>query len=386
MSAVIQELSKRFGRTEAVRSVSLHVRDHEFMVLLGPSGSGKTTTLRCVAGLEQPTEGEIFVDDTCLYSPNQGIDVPPRLRNVGFVFQNYALYPHMSVFQNVAFPLRSRGLEATDIQKRVQEVLSLLDLGGHEERKPAQLSGGEQQRVAVARVLVTKPRILLFDEPLSHLDVPLRAGLRAELKRAHRQAGATSIYVTHDQLEAMMMADRIAVMHNGVIQQVGKPLDIYSFPETVFVAKFTGNPKTNLIRGTIRQVDSEVQLLPESDPRLRLTVGDECRSFQGQEVIVNVRPEDVATAPNPSTPQTTLRLYAVLDQGSETLIVTRFGDGRSEIVAKDRTMNRGRYRIGQELEIRFVRGTVYSTETERIVGSFGFRTAAELSPAVRLPS
>ena len=371
-SITFRNVAKWYGDVEALRSLSLHVGEGEFMVLLGPSGCGKTTTLRCLAGLEQPTDGEIFVGERCYYSADRGVDVPPRERNIGFVFQNFALYPHMTVNQNIAFPLKTRHFKAAEIPARIREVLELVGLEGLEDRYPGQISGGQQQRVALARVLVTKPRLLLFDEPLSNLDVKLRAGIRMELKKTHGKVGATSLYVTHDQAEAMMLADRIAVMQNGNIHQVGKPEEIYHNPATLFTAGFTGNPQTNLIRGTVRKSGGRTVLFPDADPGRSLGLGEECSPFVDQEVVLNVRPEDVELEPKPGEEELKLKIYANMNEGADFLVYLSFRDEKTEIVARGRLFEYGKLQYGHEVGVRLRCGNIFSVESARNIGSFGF--------------
>ena len=381
---LISNLTKWYDEgVEALKNISLFIHDREFLVLLGPSGCGKTTTLRCVAGLEQPTDGEIQVDDSFLFSSVHGIDIPPRERNIGFVFQNYALYPHMTVYNNVAFPLKTRRVDSRVIADRVSRVIELVGLGGLEDRHPRQLSGGQQQRVAVARVLVNDPRILLFDEPLSNLDVKLRAGLRAEIRKTHNSVGATSIYVTHDQAEAMTIGDRIAVMKNGVILQTGKPGDIYTYPETTFVAAFTGNPQTNLIQGRVRREEGRTMFVPEADPRSPVDMPEECGIFNGQEVILNVRPEDAELTVSPEEGGLILEVYANLNQGADALIYLRFKDGVTEFLIRGRASDHLGLSYGHKAGVRFRRGNVYDPASERIIGSFGINRSREPAYAAR---
>ena len=241
---VFEHVSKVFpGGTTALEDLSLDIADGEFMILVGPSGCGKTTALRCVAGLEKPTRGHITVGDTLVD------DLTPRDRDIAMVFQNYALYPHMSVYKNLAFGLKQRRTPKGEIDRRVREVSTMLGLDELLKRRPAQLSGGQRQRVAMGRALVREPKAFLLDEPLSNLDAKLRVQMRAELKRVHARLGVTTIYVTHDQVEAMTLGDRIAVMSAGRLQQLGPPQDVYDHPVNLFVAGFIGSPPMNLIRG-----------------------------------------------------------------------------------------------------------------------------------------
>jgi ABC-type sugar transport system ATPase subunit len=244
MSALaLRELTKSFdGRAPVLERVSLEALDGEFLVLLGPSGCGKTTVLRCIAGLEQPTAGDILIHGVRVN------DLPPRDRDVAMVFQNYALYPHLTVRENIAFPLRMRGAPKAEVAREVEAAAAVLGLGALLERRPGQLSGGERQRAALGRAIVRRPRVFLFDEPLSNLDAKLRAEMRAELIALHRRLGATMVYVTHDQVEAMTMGQRIAVLRAGRLQQVGTPREVYARPANTFVAAFIGAPGMNLVR------------------------------------------------------------------------------------------------------------------------------------------
>ena len=237
-----RDIKKTFGEVAAVNGVNLLTRDGEFLVLLGPSGCGKSTLLRMIAGFEQPTEGEVLIGGAVVN------DLPPRARKIAMVFQSYALYPHMSVFKNIAFPLKAQGVSKTLIPQKVEWAASLFGIGHLLGRKPRELSGGERQRVALARALVREPAVFLLDEPLSNLDAQLRASARDELQQFQRRIGTTTIYVTHDQVEAMGLGDRIAVMKAGVVRQIGTPQEIYDEPADTFVAGFVGSPPMNLVR------------------------------------------------------------------------------------------------------------------------------------------
>src|SRR5512135_3205241 len=245
----IKNLCKYFGKVKAIDNVSLEVESGSFLTLLGPSGCGKTTLLRCVAGLEDPDGGEIYIGDRLVFSHAKGISVPSGKRDLGLVFQNYALWPHMKVDKNITFALEIQKMGKEEMEKRVKEVLAEVKMEGYEDRYPREMSGGQQQRIALARMLAYRPKVFLMDEPLSNLDARLRMDMRAELKRLHFSSGATTIYVTHDQVEALTMSSFIAVMKEGVIQQMDTPDRIYHFPANLFVADFIGNPKVNLLDG-----------------------------------------------------------------------------------------------------------------------------------------
>ena len=241
----LNEVTKNFGDLQVIKPLNLEIKDGEFTVFVGPSGCGKSTLLRLIAGLEDLTSGSIKIDG------NEASDTPPAKRGLAMVFQSYALYPHMNVYKNIAFPLKMVGLEKEAIDKKVREAAEILNLTEYLERKPAQLSGGQRQRVAIGRAIVREPLAFLFDEPLSNLDAALRVGMRLEISELHKRLNSTMIYVTHDQVEAMTMADRIVVLNNGIIEQVGTPLDLYRSPKNIFVAGFIGSPKMNLITGDI---------------------------------------------------------------------------------------------------------------------------------------
>lgn len=281
------------GAVEAVRDVNITVKRGEFYSLLGPSGCGKTTTLRCIAGLEVPSRGEIFLDGEPVFSHKKGRFVPVHERDIGMVFQSYAIWPHMNVFDNVAYPLKygmGERMSNRDIRTRVMEVLELVHMGAWSTRPATQLSGGQQQRVALARALSRRPKILLLDEPLSNLDAKLREEMRIELRDLLHELGTTSVYVTHDQLEALTMSDRIAVMAEGQVVQEGTPMDIYCHPSKGFVATFIGN--MNLLDGTIERVASDLTAV------VQVSIGTmDCtcsrRMGSGQQVKVGVRPENI---------------------------------------------------------------------------------------------
>src|SRR5207253_8382020 len=243
---MMKDLNKKYDEVHAVKDVNLHIRDKEFLVLVGPSGCGKTTTLRMVAGLETITSGQVLIGDTVVN------DLAPMDRDIAMVFQNYALYPHMSVYDNMAFGLKMRKVERSEIRKRVQDAADILGIRDYLARKPRQLSGGQRQRVALGRAIVRHPQVILFDEPLSNLDAKLRVALRTEIKELHQRLKTTTVYVTHDQIEAMTMADKIVVMHDGVVEQIGTPLDLYDKPDNQFVAGFIGSPAMNFLKGKVR--------------------------------------------------------------------------------------------------------------------------------------
>ncbi|MBT3350939.1 MAG: ABC transporter ATP-binding protein [Nitrospinaceae bacterium] len=290
----IDKLVKSFGAEVAVAGIDLNVDKGEFVTLLGPSGCGKTTTLRCIAGLERPDSGEIRIEGEPITSPDKGIHLTPEDRNLGMVFQSYAVWPHMTVFDNVAFGLKIRNISKRETQEKTNKALELVGLGQLGERYATKLSGGQRQRVALARAIVYNPRVVLFDEPLSNLDAKLREQMRIELVRLQHEVGITSVYVTHDQAEALVMSDRVVVMNKGVIQQIDDPETIYSRPANAFVASFIG--VANLLEGKILSREGNVtvaEIPAENDSPLRLhAIGAE-GAQAGQSVILSLRPEDV---------------------------------------------------------------------------------------------
>ncbi len=320
---VLQSLNKNFEEVYAVRDVNLTIRDKEFIVLVGPSGCGKTTTLRMVAGLESVSSGRILIDGKIIN------DLPPMDRDIAMVFQNYALYPHMSVYDNMAFGLKMRKFDRADIGKRVQDAAEILGIEQLLQRKPRQLSGGQRQRVALGRAIVRHPQVFLFDEPLSNLDAKLRVQMRVELKKLHDRLGTTEIYVTHDQVEAMTLGDRVVVMRDGRVQQVGEPLELYNQPANRFVAGFLGSPAMNFAEV---QVVEEGGALWAADGGLRIQVPRETAGrlarYTGQRVTMGIRPEDlhIATAADPAELGFEAVVEVIEKLGSEILLDVAVGE------------------------------------------------------------
>jgi multiple sugar transport system ATP-binding protein len=319
----LSELNKKFDGTHAVKDVNLEIRDHEFVVLVGPSGCGKTTTLRMVAGLEDITSGEISIDGKVVNN------LAPMDRDIAMVFQNYALYPHMSVYQNMAFGLRMRKFEKPEIERRVKHAAEVLGIQALLERRPRQLSGGQRQRVALGRAIVRNPRVFLFDEPLSNLDAALRVQMRVELKRLHDRLETTAIYVTHDQVEAMTLGDRVVVMKDGMVQQEGAPLELYDHPANRFVAGFIGSPAMNFIPVTL---ESAGQALWAQAPGLRVPVppakADALRRHAGERALLGLRPEALRVAGGGDAGEYAFEaaVEVVEPLGSEILLDMRVGE------------------------------------------------------------
>ena len=313
MKVELENLSKRWGNVVGADSINLDIQDGEFVALLGPSGCGKTTTLLMVAGIYKPTEGFIRFDGRIVNH------VAPKDRNVGMVFQSYALYPHMTVFQNISYPLKIKKVPKDEMKKQAQRVADMMGIGHLMDRKPAQLSGGQQQRVALGRALVKEPALLLFDEPLSNLDARLRLSMRGEIKRLQMELGITSIYVTHDQVEAMTMADRIAVMNEGMLQAYASPEQLYDHPETMFVAAFIGSPPMSFLTMNFVEQDNGFYLKGKG---LNLRLPDEKgqlakRNNAPSEVVMGIRPEDVTIVPEGDV---RAEVYVIEPLGREDLV------------------------------------------------------------------
>jgi len=321
----LRKLNKKFDTTHVVKDVDLEIRDKEFVVLVGPSGCGKTTTLRMIAGLEAITDGEIRIDDNVVN------EVPPMDRDIAMVFQNYALYPHMSVASNMAFGLKMRKFPRDQIEERINRAAGILGIEGLLHRKPRQLSGGQRQRVALGRAIVRDPKVFLFDEPLSNLDAKLRVQMRVELKKLHERLAVTSIYVTHDQVEAMTLGDRVVVMKDGWVQQVGEPLELYNKPANRFVAGFIGSPAMNFADVTLAEANGKV--VAEA-PGLNLVLPAELAARArakinggGAKATLGIRPEDIhiASAADSADHCFDANVEVVEQLGSEILLDSRVG-------------------------------------------------------------
>jgi len=336
------------GNLWAVSDFDLTIKDKEFMVFVGPSGCGKSTTLRMVAGLEEISKGSVSIAGRVVNN------VPPKDRDIAMVFQNYALYPHMTVYENMAFGLKLRKYKRADIESRVREAAEILGISAYLQRKPKSLSGGQRQRVAVGRAIVRKPKIFLFDEPLSNLDAKMRVQMRAEISKLHARLEATMIYVTHDQVEAMTMGDRIVVMRDGVILQVASPLDLYEHPANLFVAGFIGTPPMNLVEGVIRRAGSglvfegaplQIALPPEMQAKLA--------AYADKKIVMGIRPEHVGSPVAENTagvPKITARVDVVEPMGAETYLYLTAG-GHALVAKID---PHRQCRVGSELQLAFL--------------------------------
>ena len=363
-NVILKNVVKRFGSVTAVDNLSIEVEDKEFAVLVGPSGCGKTTALRMIAGLETVTSGEIYIGDTLVN------DMAPKDRDIAMVFQNYALYPHMNVRDNMGFGLKMRKFSRQEIDERVKEAADILGIHELLDRKPKELSGGQRQRVAVGRAIVRKPQVFLFDEPLSNLDAKLRVAMRAEISKLHRRLGATIIYVTHDQVEAMTMASRIFIMHNGTLQQSGEPLSVYKQPANRFVAGFIGSPAMNFIEAALVK-EGGVQFIDTCGFRLKAPEAFQAPldAHAGRQVIFGVRPEDIAIhdpAAGGNGNTMTARADVVETLGSEVYVYLTCGPqaiiGRMEVPEPPLT-------VGQTLEVdlRMDKTHIFDPKTSRTI-------------------
>ncbi|WP_181705554.1 ABC transporter ATP-binding protein [Chthonobacter rhizosphaerae] len=310
----LRDVKKRYGSVQVIHGVSVDIRDGEFVVLVGPSGCGKSTLLRMIAGLEEISGGEVSIGGRVVN------DKPPKDRDIAMVFQNYALYPHMNVADNMSFSLRLKGVPKAEIDQKVKRAASILALDHLLDRLPKQLSGGQRQRVAMGRAIVRDPQVFLFDEPLSNLDAKLRVQMRVEIKELHQRLKTTTIYVTHDQIEAMTMADKIVVMHDGIVEQIGAPLDLYDRPANLFVAGFIGSPSMNFVDGTLRLSGSDAAVVTADGVALPLARAP-AGGANGQSVVYGIRPEHIALGDGGQR----ATVSVIEPTGSETQVFMRLG-------------------------------------------------------------
>lgn len=365
----LKNIIKTFGEVQIIKNLTLEIKDGEFLVLVGGSGCGKSTTLRLIAGLETCNSGDIMIGDKRVN------DLPPKDRNIAMVFQNYALYPHMTVYDNIAFGLKLRKINPNIIKKKVNEAAEMLDLTQYLHRKPKELSGGQRQRVALGRAIVRDSQVLLFDEPLSNLDAKLRTQTRTEIKKLHQKIGTTIVYVTHDQVEALTMGDRIAVMKDGIIQQLATPKESYEFPSSLFVAGFIGSPSMNFIKVTISEVGSETIDLTSEGVHLKLPYNSkitDISSFKGKEVILGIRPEHIAVATHKENEDKFRYLQAWIEvvepSGSRTYIHSSLGK-KHQLTAEVDTTSIGNIVSGSEmtLEVDVNRVHLFDPSTEKTI-------------------
>jgi multiple sugar transport system ATP-binding protein len=334
-SVAIRDVRKAFGSTTVIHGVDVAILDGEFVVLVGPSGCGKSTLLRMIAGLENITSGEIHIGDRLVN------DLPPKERDVAMVFQNYALYPHMTVAANMAFSLKLRGAAQTEIDARVNRAADILGLGPYLQRFPRQLSGGQRQRVAMGRAIVRDPQVFLFDEPLSNLDAKLRVQMRTEIKELHQRLKTTTVYVTHDQIEAMTMADKIVVMHDGLVEQIGAPLELYDKPKNLFVAGFIGSPAMNFLKGAVR-LNGKMEFEGPGGARLPLAAAP--AGSDGRAAIYGVRPEHFVIADDGAE----AAIQVIEPTGAEIQVVAKLGG--EDIIAVFR--ERHQFKPGDKIRLK----------------------------------
>ena len=331
----IRDVRKSFGATAVIHGVDVAIQDGEFVVLVGPSGCGKSTLLRMIAGLENITSGEISIGNRVVNN------LPPKERDVAMVFQNYALYPHMTVAANMAFSLKLRGAPKEEIDTRVNSAAEILGLGPYLERYPRQLSGGQRQRVAMGRAIVRDPQVFLFDEPLSNLDAKLRVAMRTEIKELHQRLKTTTVYVTHDQIEAMTMADKIVVMHDGIVEQIGSPLDLYDKPANQFVAGFIGSPAMNFLKGKVKANGSSGFEGPNG---VKLPLSSPPANSDGKPAVYGIRPEHFTIADDGAEAE----IVVVEPTGSETQVFAKLGG--EEVVAVFR--ERHQFKPGEKIRLK----------------------------------
>ncbi len=363
-SVTYDHVYKRFGDMVAVNDMNIHIADKEFLVLVGPSGCGKTTALRLLAGLEEISEGQIRIDDRVVN------DVAPKDRDIAMVFQSYALYPHLSVYDNMAFGLKLRKTPKEEIKRRVNEAAEILGIQDLLDRKPRQLSGGQRQRVAVGRAIVREPKVFLFDEPLSNLDAKLRVAMRAEISKLHQRLQTTFIYVTHDQVEAMTMATRIAVINKGVVQQIDNPQNLYDRPDNLFVAGFIGSPAMNFFPAKLRKdngrlfVESEGFAIPIPQEKAQPYF-----AYEGKNVIFGIRPENIHdphfTPPNIHAENVEALIDVTELMGNE--IFLHLLSGKNNFVA--RIDPRSKLRVGEKAQLAFDMDSfhIFDAETEKAI-------------------
>ncbi|HEX6707482.1 MAG TPA: sn-glycerol-3-phosphate ABC transporter ATP-binding protein UgpC [Albitalea sp.] len=338
-SVSFQNVQKAFGSTKVIHGIDFEIEGGEFMVLVGPSGCGKSTLLRMLAGLEEISDGTIAIDGKVVN------DIESKDRDIAMVFQSYALYPHMTVAENMGFSLRLRRAEASLVAERVAQAAKILNLGPYLQRYPRELSGGQRQRVAMGRAIVRDPKVFLFDEPLSNLDAKLRVAMRSEIKALHQRLGTTTVYVTHDQVEAMTMADRIVVMQDGRVEQIGSPLALYDRPANLFVGQFIGSPAMNVVHGTLRRDGGAAHVEAEGGVRWPLNGQG---GADGQPVVYGVRPEHLALAGADAPVQA--EVIVVEPTGAETELLVQVGGTPITVVLHGRTQVQPGDRIGLDIE------------------------------------
>lgn len=352
---ILKNITKKWGDSIAVDNLNMVIKDRGFVTLLGPSGCGKTTTLRMIAGLETPTSGEIIIDGVTVFDSKKGINISPAKRNVGFLFQNYALWPHMTVYKNIAFGLENLKWSKDQIKARVDELVKMLKIEDYLDRYPSQLSGGQQQRVAIARTLAPNPKVLFMDEPLSNLDAKLRLEMRTELKRLHSSTNSTFVYVTHDQLEAMTLATEVCLMKNGLLQQYDPPLYVYSNPNNLFVADFVGNPAINFIQAKAKQIEGNIYEVKFHNVVARFEANNEFE-LPSEDVVIGIRPEFIRICEDGLK----AKVYSTLPAGMETTVKVDIG----EDILTSVIFGIIDYKVNEEVSIDFVGNSIILFDKE----------------------
>ena len=350
---ILKNITKKWGDSIAVDNLNMVIKDRGFVTLLGPSGCGKTTTLRMIAGLETPTSGEIIIDGVTVFDSKKGINISPAKRNVGFLFQNYALWPHMTVYKNIAFGLENLKWSKDQIKARVDELVKMLKIEDYLDRYPSQLSGGQQQRVAIARTLAPNPKVLFMDEPLSNLDAKLRLEMRTELKRLHSSTNSTFVYVTHDQLEAMTLATEVCLMKNGLLQQYDPPLYVYSNPNNLFVADFVGNPAINFIQA--KEIEGNTYEVKFHNVVARFEANNEFE-LPSEDVVIGIRPEFIRICEDGLK----AKVYSTLPAGMETTVKVDIG----EDILTSVIFGIIDYKVNEEVSIDFVGNSIILFDKE----------------------
>ena len=366
---VLKNIDKFYGSNHVLKNLNLTVNDGEFMTLLGPSGCGKTTTLRVIAGLEKPQNGTIEMDGHLVVNAKELYFEDPGKRGMNLVFQSYALWPHMTVFQNVAFVLNVQKVPKEETKRRVMDALERMRIEQYADRYPSELSGGQQQRVAIARAIVSQPKVLLLDEPLSNLDAKLRIDMRSEIKRLHHEMGTTIVYVTHDQVEALTMSTRIAIFFEGELEQVAAPMDLYQNPISLRVADFIGNPRINFVEGQAKRGEDGGLVVTSSLGRMSFTADcltDELPAQSSFDVVLGIRPEKIGIYSQNGDGAIAASVYATQPAGSETTIHLKMGDD-SVVLAKE--MGIRNYAVDQVVHVKIApdKLNVFAKETGRLI-------------------
>ena len=366
---VLKNIDKFYGSNHVLKNLNLTVNDGEFMTLLGPSGCGKTTTLRVIAGLEKPQNGTIEMDGHLVVNAKELYFEDPGKRGMNLVFQSYALWPHMTVFQNVAFVLNVQKVPKEETKRRVMDALERMRIEQYADRYPSELSGGQQQRVAIARAIVSQPKVLLLDEPLSNLDAKLRIDMRSEIKRLHHEMGTTIVYVTHDQVEALTMSTRIAIFFEGELEQVAAPMELYQNPISLRVADFIGNPRINFVEGQAKRGEDGGLVVTSSLGRMSFTADcltDELPAQSSFDVVLGIRPEKIGICSQNGDGAIPASVYATQPAGSETTIHLKMGDD-SVVLAKE--MGIRNYAVDQVVHVKIApdKLNVFAKETGRLI-------------------